>query len=141
MFTRVPSVWAQHEVTHVLSLCNEKPEWIDQLAPETEGREVGEEEAEGGEIKEQEEEEEEEEGRDGPVVGAGEQAEDNSEEMMKGKGRRGRRRRRRRKVELPRRRMFIQVLDMPKSDLLHKFEACCQFSKEGREKGSVLVHW
>ena len=76
VFTRVPSVWAQHEVTHVLSLCNEKPEWIDQLAPETEGREEGEEEAEGGEIKEQEEEEEEEEGRDGPVVGAGEQAEE-----------------------------------------------------------------
>ena len=46
VFTRVPSVWAQHEVTHVLSLCNEKPEWMDELAPETEGREEGEEEAE-----------------------------------------------------------------------------------------------
>ena len=34
VFTRVPSLVARYHVTHVLSLCNHPPEWIDnQLAP------------------------------------------------------------------------------------------------------------
>ena len=32
VFTRVRSVVAQYRVTHVLSLCNERPEWMDVLA-------------------------------------------------------------------------------------------------------------
>ena len=37
--------------------------------------------------------------------------------------------------------MFVKVADMPGSDLLHSFESCIQFIKEGVEEGTVLVHW
>ena len=37
--------------------------------------------------------------------------------------------------------MFVKVADMPGSDLLHSFESCIQFIKEGVEQGTVLVHW
>ena len=38
--------------------------------------------------------------------------------------------------------MFVCLPDMPSSDLLHHFEACCQFIREAVEqKGTVLVHW
>lgn len=37
VFTRVPSVVVQYQVTHVLSLCNERPEWMEKLAPEGSG--------------------------------------------------------------------------------------------------------
>ena len=37
VFSRVPSVVARYHVTHVLSLCNERPEWIDNLSPEGAG--------------------------------------------------------------------------------------------------------
>jgi hypothetical protein len=43
-------------------------------------------------------------------------------------------------VELPKWRKFIEVADMPKSDLLHHFEECCHFIRDGRERGTVLVH-
>ena len=36
VFTRVPSVVASHQVTHVLSLCNERPEWMNKLDSELE---------------------------------------------------------------------------------------------------------
>ena len=56
--------------------------------------------------------------------------------------RRGRGRRRGRgQVELPKWRKFIELADMPKSDLLHHFEECCQFIRGGRERGTVLIHW
>lgn len=34
VFTRVRSVVAKYHVTHVLSLCNERPEWMDVLTPD-----------------------------------------------------------------------------------------------------------
>ena len=37
--------------------------------------------------------------------------------------------------------MFVRVADLPKSDLLHHFEPCITFVKEGVERGTVLVHW
>lgn len=38
--------------------------------------------------------------------------------------------------------LFIQADDSPDTDLLHRFEQCCQFIKEGVEQqGTVLVHW
>ena len=37
--------------------------------------------------------------------------------------------------------MFVKVADMPGSDMLHSFEPCIQFIKEGVEQGTVLVHW
>ena len=37
-------------------------------------------------------------------------------------------------MELPRWKKFIEVADMPKSDLLHHFESCCHFIREGKEK-------
>ena len=37
VFTRVPSVVAQYHVTHVLSLCNEPPEWMEEVPSEEEG--------------------------------------------------------------------------------------------------------
>lgn len=54
VFTRVPSVVARHQVTHVLSLCNERPEWMNELSPEleTEGSGSG---KEMEDIKEEEE--------------------------------------------------------------------------------------
>ena len=56
VFTRAPSVVARHHVTHVLTLCNDPPEWI-----------AREESATDGEPRETEEEEEEE--KDSPVEG------------------------------------------------------------------------
>ncbi len=37
--------------------------------------------------------------------------------------------------------MFVQVADLPSSDLLEHFESCAQFIKEGVEQGTILVHW
>lgn len=36
VFTRVPSVVASYQVTHVLSLCNERPEWMNKPSPDPE---------------------------------------------------------------------------------------------------------
>ena len=36
---------------------------------------------------------------------------------------------------------FVCSADMSESDLLHHFEPCCRFIKEGVERGTVLVHW
>ena len=52
-----------------------------------------------------------------------------------------RKRREKGSVDLPKWKKYIEVADMPKSDLLHHFESCCRFIKEGRERGTVLVHW
>lgn len=41
----------------------------------------------------------------------------------------------------PMKTMFVKVADIPGSDLLHSFEPCIQFIKEGVEQGTVLVHW
>ena len=123
VFARVPSVVARHHVTHVLSLCNERPEWMEE--PETET------EREMGEKKMAEESEKEEEVKESEAM----------EEKEGGEERKGRKRRGRGTTELPRRKMFVEVVDMPESDLLHQFESCCQFIREGRETGTVLVHW
>lgn len=38
--------------------------------------------------------------------------------------------------------MYVCLPDMPSSDLLHHFPACCQFIREALDqKGTVLVHW
>ncbi len=37
--------------------------------------------------------------------------------------------------------VFVQVADMPTSNLLDHFETCARFIKEGVEQGTVLVHW
>ena len=38
--------------------------------------------------------------------------------------------------------MYVCLLDMATSDLLHHFPACCQFIREAMDqKGTVLVHW
>ena len=37
--------------------------------------------------------------------------------------------------------MFLQATDVPDTDLLHHFERCCQFIKQGVEQGGILVHW
>ena len=58
-----------------------------------------------------------------------------SDESCKGIG--GKKRRRSPPVKT----MFVKVADMPGSDLLHSFEPCIQFIKEGVEQGTVLVHW
>lgn len=68
--------------------------------------------------------------------------EDGSERAGSYGGQQKRRKKKRRgQVELPKWRKFIEVADMPKSDLLHHFEECCEFIREGRERGTVLVHW
>jgi len=36
--------------------------------------------------------------------------------------------------------MFVRVADLPKSNLLHHFEQCIKFIKEGVERCPVLVH-
>ena len=36
---------------------------------------------------------------------------------------------------------FVQAADHPETDLLHHFESCCQFIKQGVGLGGVLVHW
>ena len=36
---------------------------------------------------------------------------------------------------------FVCLPDLPTSDLLHHFEPCCHFIKEGVQQGTVLVHW
>ena len=35
--------------------------------------------------------------------------------------------------------MFLQAIDVPDTDLLHHFERCCQFIKQGVEQGGILV--
>ena len=52
VFTRVPSLVARYHVTHVLSLCNDPPEWTTDRQPATGGS--------GGEWKDVEDEEAEE---------------------------------------------------------------------------------
>ncbi len=38
--------------------------------------------------------------------------------------------------------MFVEASDTPRTDLLHHFERCCQFIKQGVEQGGgVMVHW
>ena len=37
--------------------------------------------------------------------------------------------------------MFLQAIDVPDTDLLHHFERCCQFIKQGVEQGGILVHF
>ena len=37
--------------------------------------------------------------------------------------------------------MLVCVPDMPAADLLRHFEPCVSFIAEGRETGSILVHW
>ena len=61
VFTRVPSLVARYQVTHVISLCNEQPEWMEKLAPE---------EREGsGSERGEDDIEEEEEGESAPAKG------------------------------------------------------------------------
>ena len=68
VFTRVPSVVARYHVTHVLSLCNEPPEWMND--EEDEATMVGETSSGGEAGKELEaEEDEEKSGGDGTVEG------------------------------------------------------------------------
>ena len=69
VFTRVPSVVARYHVTHVLSLCNEPPEWMND-EEEDEATMVGETSSggEAGKELEAEEDEEKSEG-DGTVEG------------------------------------------------------------------------
>ena len=65
----------------------------------------------------------------------GDSGDGTSDESCKGIG--GKKRRRSPPVKT----MFVKVADMPGSDLLHSFEPCIQFIKEGVEQGTVLVHW
>ena len=50
-----------------------------------------------------------------------------------------------RKIEGPKPKfstMFVDAADSPQTDLLHRFQSCCQFIKQGVEQGGgVLVHW
>ena len=76
-----------------------------------------------------------------PVAEHAVQEEEEDEKAKSGGRRRGRKRRGKGPVELPKWRKFIAVADMPKSDLLHHFDECCRFIRDGRERGTVLVHW
>ena len=70
-----------------------------------------------------------------------EEEETEAGQRQQNRRRRRRRRRGRRQVELPKWRKFIAVADMAKSDLLFHFKECCRFVRDGRERGTVLVHW
>lgn len=137
VFTRVASVVASHKVTHVLSLCNERPEWMNELDSELELENSG----SGEEMDDIEEEKTED--KLSVTVDVGSRSIETKDEE-EGAGRKSKKRQRRRGkgcMELPKWKKFVEVADMPKSDLLHHFESCCHFIREGREKGTILVHW
>ena len=112
---------------------------MDELAP-AEVEEEEREEADGGGEEEEEKEGEEVKG-ELPSLDEDPEGSDCVEKKEKKRTNVRGKRRRRKRGELPRRRMFVQVADIPQSDLLHHFQSCCQFIKEGRERGTVLVHW
>ncbi|CAI8044765.1 Dual specificity protein phosphatase 12, partial [Geodia barretti] len=138
VFTRVPSLVARYHVTHVLSLCNHPQNglitsWLLRIRTRVEESD--------SELKDVDEEEKI--SKKNPLQKRQKRRRKKmvSEATRSGRGRqRGRRKKGQRQVELPKWRKFIEVADMPKSDLLHHFEECCHFIRDGRERGTVLVH-
>jgi hypothetical protein len=111
-------------ITHILSITNEPPDWThpDQsdalAAPPSPSTET---EVAVGEV---------EDGSEGVVEGG--EAQEVTQEEGGGSGVC--------KVP-PLTTMFVQASDVPGTDLLHRFEECCQFIKQGVEQGGVIVHW
>ena len=136
VLTRVPSVTKQYSVTHILTVANDPPdyEWSDggqddSVEVKGKGAEGQGDSVEGGEGE-----------SDGVKGGEGESdgvkgGEGESDSVKGGDKNRGGRGGSLFKM------MFVKVRDLPSSDLLHHFESCARFIKEGRQQGTVLVHW
>jgi len=118
VFSHAPSIKKQYSVTHVLTLANDPPDWSPLNGGEGDG--------DGEEVAS--------EGVNGEEEGDSGASEGKSGDGCKGIGgsRSGRG---------LNKTMFVRVTDLPKSDLLHHFEPCIKFIKEGVERGTVLVHW
>ena len=131
--SRARSIRKQYKVTHVLTLCNERPEW-NKEEEEGAGDGISQSGVSGDSHAEQEQ------GDCDPVSGEGGTS-------VKGEGgdgvtvRRSQDAPERLKRDEDIQTMFVQVADMPSSDLLHHFEPCCQFIKQATQHGTVLVHW
>ena len=118
----VPSITKQYTVTHILTLTNQPPDW---LAPEWGVAGSGDCEAKGGSASGERSEVVE-----GDHVCDGAESE-GTEDAQVPSGRRG----------IPFKTMYVCVTDLPTADLLHHFEPCAKFIKEGVEQGTILVHW
>lgn len=125
VYQRVPSVAKQYTVTHILSLTNETPEWVNQRIGGGSGEGVKDDDVTAEGVKDENV------GDEGvKVESVGEK--DEGEGGRSGKSGGGR---------CAIKTMHLRVPDMPQSDLLHHFESCAKFIKEGVEQGTVLVHW
>lgn len=116
--SRVPSITKQYTVTHILSLTNQPPDW---LAPEWGVAGSGDREAEGGSERSEVVE--------GDRLCDGAESEGTKDARVPSGGR-----------GISFKTMYVCVVDMPTADLLHHFEPCAKFIKEGVEQGTVLVH-
>ena len=119
--SRVSSITKQYTVTHILTLGNQPPDW---LSPEWGVAGSGDPEAkdesasEGSEVGE------------GDRTCAGAESEGTKDAGVPSGG-----------GGIPFKTMYVCVADMPTADLLHHFELCAKFIKEGVERGTILVHW
>ena len=128
VISRQRSITRRHTVTHILSVINEPPDWLnpDQSATPCDQKDemtaVEQEGSEGGGVVAAEQG-----GSEGGGVVAAEQEGSEGGGVV---------RNHKRVASL-----FIQATDEPKTDLLNHFEQCCQFIQGGVQRGTVLVHW
>ena len=135
VISRVRSVTKRYTVTHILSVTNYPPD-VPAITGGNEGSGV---EGAGGSGAASEEGGRSQENSEG-VEGAGgsstaSEEGGRSQEERKGAG--GKRKKAGGQIKA----MFVKLPDMPSSDLLHHFEPCVRFIKEGVEQGTILVHW
>lgn len=121
---RITNSKKRPRVTHVLSISNHPPHWSEPDTPFVGERKEREVEEKRGE--EEENEEVEGEGKENEVEDKGGEGEKKNADACKPS-----------KLVTK----FIEASDLPSTDLLHHFGECCQFIKQGVERGGVLVHW
>ncbi len=156
---RQRSIIKRYTVTHILSITNEPPDWLDSnQSEEGDNKEnVGGAVETGGGAKEEivDGSKKEDVGgvKEEVVGGAKEEIKDGAEEEEVGGAKEGivsdtmKERVGGAKVKKEQRNcnklktLFVQGADVPKTDLLHHFEKCCQFIQQGIEQGTILVHW
>ena len=132
VLSRVRSVTKRYTVTHILSVTNYPPD-VPAITGENEGSGV---EGAGGSSAASEEGGKSQEESEGVEGGSGSsEVGGRSQEERKGAG--GKRKKAGGQIKA----MFVKLPDMPSSDLLHHFEPCVRFIKEGVEQGTILVHW
>ena len=138
--TRVASITKAHSITHILTIANQPLDWSiahsEQQHEQSELMISGDQQPatlDGGNGKKKVKRESREDGEVGGVEDDGVRDVYMEEVEVGGV---------RREARCGFQTMFVCLPDMPSSDLLHHFPACCQFIREALDqKGTVLVHW